>query len=229
MEKNRRAAESAVRNTRLQGDQGLKLYHFTSVRHAKEILRSGVIRTTYSDIQPDGSGPAVVWLTSNPKPKQEWARSEVPNFLFAKYGIRITVDIPEKEAHRYSEWSRKMGIAPKWFKFYTERDIDFGSWYVVTRAIGRPEWRDVEMWEGFQSDQTQEYSRTMYDSFNSFLLGSEVQAWILESMNRDIEEGEGAPPVPVEEWMKMKDVRKQGVSMTEKFLGDIRGGNRKNK
>ena len=204
----------------------MRLYHFTSVRHVKEILKNGVIRTTYSDIRPDGAGPAVVWLTSNSKPKQEWTEGEVPNFLFEKYGMRITVEMPEKEAHRYAEWSRKMGIDPKWFKLYTERDSDFGSWYVVTRAIGRPEWRDVEMWEGFHSDQTQGYSRRMYESFSSFLLGSEVQAWVLESMNRDIEEGEGAQPVSVEEWMKMKNVHKRGASMTEKLLGDIRGTNR---
>ena len=204
----------------------MKLYHFTSVRHVKEILRSGVIRTTYSDIQPDGAGPGVVWLTSNPEPKQGWTESEVPNFLYEKYGIRITVEVPEKEAHRYSEWSLKMGIDPKWLKLYTERDSDFGNWHVVTRAIGRSEWIDVEMWEGFQSDQTQGYSRRMYESFSLFLLGSEVQAWILESMNRDIEEGEGVPPVSVKEWMKMKNVRKQGALMTEKLLGDIRGGGR---
>jgi len=204
----------------------LRLYHFTSVRHVKEILKSGVIRTTYSDIQPDGAGPAVVWLTSNPKPKQGWTESEVPNFLYEKYGIRITVEVPEKEAHQYPEWSRKMGIDPKWLKLYTERDSDFGNWHVVTRAIGRSDWRDVEMWEGFQSDQMQGYSRRMYESFSSFLLGPEVHAWILESMNRDIEEGEGVPPVPVEEWMKMKNVRKQGALMTEKLLGDIRGGGR---
>ena len=202
----------------------MKLYHFTSVRHVKEILKSGVIQTTYSDIQSDGAGPAVVWLTSNPKPKQGWTERDAPNFLFEKYGIRITVEISEKEAHRYHEWSRKMGMDPKWFKLYTERDGDFENWYVVTRAIGRPEWRDVEMWEGFHSNQTQGYSRKMFESFGSFLTGTEVQAWILESMNRDIEEGEGAPPVPVEEWMKMKDVRKQGAEKTEKFLSGIRGG-----
>ena len=204
----------------------MRLYHYTSVRHVKEILKSGVIRTTCSDIQPDGAGPAVVWLTSNAKSKQEWTEGEVPNFLFEKYGVRITVEIPEKEAHRYPEWSRKVGIDPKWFKLYTERDSDFGNWYVVTRAIGRSEWRDVEMWEGFQNNQTREYSRRMYESFSSFLLGPEVQAWILESMNRDIEEGDGVPPVPVEEWMKMKNVRKQGASMTEKLLNDIRGNSR---
>ena len=204
----------------------MKLHHFTSVRRMKEILKKRVIQTTSSDIQPDGSGPAVVWLTSNPKPKQEWTESEAPNFLFEKYGIRITVEIPEREAHRYPEWSREMGIDPKWFKFYTERDKDFGSWRVVTRPIGMSEWRDVEMWEGFQSDETQEYSRRMYESFCLFLAGTEVQAWILESMNSEIEEAEGMPPVPVDEWMKMKDVRKRGAEKTAKFLADIKGKDR---
>ena len=198
----------------------MKLYHFTSVRHMKEILKNGVLRTTYSDIQPDGAGPAVVWLTSNPNAKQGWTEREVPNFLFEKYGIRITVEISEKEAHRYPEWSREMGIHSKWFKLYTERDSDFGNWRVVTRPIGRSEWRDVEMWEGFQSDQTQGYSRKMYESFNVFLLGSEVQAWILESMNRDLDEGEGVPPVSVEEWMKKSNVRKRSAENST-LLDDI--------
>jgi len=207
----------------------LKLYHFTSVRRMKEILRSGHIKTTYSDIQPDGSGPGVVWLTSNPKPKQEWTEIEAQNFLFEKYGIRITVEIPDKEAHRYSEWSREMGIDPKWYKFYSERDSSFGDWHVVTRPIGMSEWRDVEMWEGFQSDETQGYSRRMYESFCMFLSGTEVQAWILESMNSEIENVEAPQQVSVKEWMNMKDVRKRGAEKTREFLADIGGSGHKGK
>ena len=207
----------------------MRLYHFTSVRHAKEILKSGVIKTTHSDIQSDGAGPAVVWLTStpNPKPKHGWTEGEAPNFLFEKFGIRITVEIPEKEARRYSELCRQMGMDPKWFKLYKERDSDFENWHIVTRGIGRSEWIDVEMWEGFQSSQTQGYSRGMLESFSAFLSGTEVHAWILESMNREIEEGEGTPPVPVEEWMKMKNVRKRGAEKTEKLMADIMGSIRK--
>ncbi|MBE0603783.1 MAG: hypothetical protein IH611_09150 [Deltaproteobacteria bacterium] len=200
----------------------LKLYHFTSVRHMRDIMRSGCIRTTCSDIQPDGAGPAVVWLTSNPNPKQEWTEGDAPVFLLEKYGIRITVEIPEKDAHRYPEWSGKMGMDPKWFKLYTERDGDFGNWYVVTRPIGKAEWKAVEMWEGFQSNQTKGYSQGMYESFNAFLSGTEVQAWILEAMNRDIDPGDGVPPVTVEEWLKMRGTRKEGAKKTEMLLGGMR-------
>lgn len=208
----------------------MKLYHFTSVRHMKEIERSGRILTTCSDIQPDGAGPGVVWLTANPAAKQAWTECGSPVFLLEKYGIRITVEIPEKEAHRYPEWSRKMGIDPKWLKIYGERDPDLGSWHVVTRPIVRPEWSAVEMWEGFQDGRRQGYSRVMYDSFLAFLSGSEVQAWILEAMNRDIEPVDGVDPVPVEEWLKMRGARKDGAKKTEMLLGGIRdaGGPGKN-
>jgi hypothetical protein len=199
----------------------LKLFHFTSVRHMADIMKSGCIRTTYSDIQPDGAGPGVVWLTSNPKPKQEWTEGGAPVFLLEKYGIRVTVEIPDKEAHRYPEWARRMGIDPKWFKLYTERDGDYGNWYVVTRPVGRPEWEAVEMWEGFQSKPTQGYSRKMYEAFNAFLSGAEVQAWILEAMNREIEFVEGVPPVSVEEWLKAGGIRKQGARKTEQLLGGL--------
>ncbi len=127
----------------------MKLYHFTSVRHMKEIERCGSIKTTYSDIRPDGAGPGVVWLTTNPKPKQGWTEIDAPVFVHERYGVRITVEVPEKEAHSYPEWSRKMGIDPKWFKLYTERDRDFVNWYVVTRPIGRSKGA-VEMVEGFR-------------------------------------------------------------------------------
>jgi hypothetical protein len=200
----------------------LKLYHFTSVRHMNDIMKSGCIRTTYSDIQPDGAGPAVVWLTSNPEPKQEWTEGGAPSFLLEKYGIRITVEIPDKDAHRYPEWSRKMGINPKWFKLYSEKDGDYGNWYVVTRPVGKTEWKAVEMWEGFSNSQTQGYSRKMHESFIAFLSGTEVQAWILEAMNREIDPGEGVPPVSVEEWMKRSGNKKQGAKKTEKLLGDIK-------
>jgi len=199
----------------------LKLYHFTSVRHMREIMKSGRIQTTYSDIQPDGAGPGVVWLTSNPKPKQQWTEGDAPVFLLEKYGIRITVEIPEKDAHRYPEWSREMGIEPKWFKIYTERDGDYGNWYVVTRPVDKSEWKAVEMWEGFQSDQTQGYSQRMYESFDAFLSGTEVQAWILEAMNREIEPGDGVPPVSVGEWLKTRGTMKQGAKKTEKLLADL--------
>jgi len=211
----------------------LKLYHFTSVRHMKEIERCGSIKTTCSDIQPDGAGPGVVWLTSNPKAKQAWSEGEAPIFLLEKYGIRITVEVPEKEAHSYPEWSRKMGIDPKWFKLYTERDRDFVNWYVVTRPIGRSEWGAVEMWEGFRDGWLQGYSRKMYESFNSFLAGTQVQAWIVEAMNRDIDPVDGVDPVPVEEWLKMRGaMKREGAMQTERLLGGIRnagGGGRKAK
>ncbi|MEW6720947.1 MAG: hypothetical protein AB1346_10905 [Thermodesulfobacteriota bacterium] len=200
----------------------MKLYHFTSIRHMREIEKCGVLRTTFSDIQPDGAGPGVVWLTSNPKPKQEWAGGGAPIFLLEKYGIRITVELPDKEVHRYPDWSRKMGIHPKWFKMYTERDSGYASWYVVTRPIGRTEWHAVEMWEGFQSDQTQGYSRAMYESFNAFLAGPEVQAWILEAMLREIEPPEGVAPVSVEEWLKSGGNRKEGAKKTERLLGGMK-------
>ncbi|MBE0568341.1 MAG: hypothetical protein IH577_01515 [Deltaproteobacteria bacterium] len=200
----------------------MKLYHFTSVRHMRDIMRSGCIRTTYSDIQPDGAGPAVVWLTSNPKAKQEWTEGGAPVFLLEKYGIRITVEVPDKDAHRYPEWSRKMGVDPKWFKLYTEKDGDYGNWYVVTRPVGKSEWKTVEMWEGFHNGRTENYSRKMFDAFNAFLSGTEVQAWILEAMNREIDSAEGVPPVSVEEWMKTVGNRKQGAKKTEKLLGDLK-------
>jgi hypothetical protein len=212
----------------------VKLYHFTSVRNMREIEKSGCIRTTYSDIRPDGAGPGVVWLTTNPKPKQGWTEIDAPVFVHERYGVRITVEVPEKEAHRHAEWAKRMGMDPKWFKLYTERDGDSGSWYVVIRPIARHEWKAVEMWEGFSSDRTPGYSRKMYDSFNAFLSGTDVQAWILEAMNRDVETGEGVPPVSVEEWLKAGGNRKQGAKETEMLLaglkdagGGPRGGKRR--
>jgi len=187
-----------------------------------EIEKSGRIRTTYSDIQPDGAGPGVVWLTSNPNAKQEWTEGGAPVFLLEKYGIRITVEISDREARRYTEWSREMGIHPKWFRLYTERDGDYANWYVVTRPVDRSEWKAVEMWEGFPNRESQGYSEKMYESFNAFLSGTEVQAWILEAMSREIESAEGTPPVSVEEWIRAGGNRKEGARKTEMLLGGMR-------
>jgi len=200
----------------------LKLYHFTSIRHMREIQREGRLRTTFSDIHPDGAGPGVVWLTTNPEAKQEWTDTDAPVFILEKYGVRITVEVPDKEAHHYPGWAERVGIAPKWFKVYTERFGEYRDWYVVTRPIGRMEWKAVEMWEGFSNPQTKGYSASLYESFEAFLSGTEVQAWILEAMNREIEPAEGTPPVPVEEWMKNGANRKLGTKKAEMFLGDLR-------
>jgi hypothetical protein len=78
------------------------------------------------------------------------------------------------------------------------------------------------MWEGFRSDQTQGYSHNMFEAFNAFLSGTDVQAWILEAMSREIESAEGVPPVSVEEWLKMGGNKKQSAKQTESLPGGLK-------
>ena len=48
------------------------LYHFTYLGHVRSILADGFLKTTNSNIKPDGGGPPVVWLTSDSSHGQAW-------------------------------------------------------------------------------------------------------------------------------------------------------------
>jgi hypothetical protein len=184
----------------------MKLYHFTSVRYMHDIQRSGYLKTTNSNIRPDGSGPAVVWLTTNPNPDQKWAEGAAGFWLLYKWGIRITVDVPDKLVHPWPEWSRKMGISPKWYK--AMESVSPGEpkeWYVVTRQIGRDEWKAVEMWEAFLKDGNKEYSAEMLEAFNAHLVSDEAPKWILDAMSCESQDVRGVKPVPVTEWKEAGD------------------------
>jgi hypothetical protein len=113
------------------------LYHFTSATHLPRILADGYLKVAESNMSRtrEHAGPDVVWLTRNPDGAvQGWKDGSAAN----KTEIRFTVDVPGREAHRWTEWSARRGIDPKWAQALTLPG--FSSWYVVERPVPVSEW-----------------------------------------------------------------------------------------
>ena len=189
-----------------EGKPEMKLYHFTSVRYMHDIQKSGYLATTNSNIRPNGAGPAVVWLTSNPNPDQKWTEGAAEFWSLYKLGIRITVNVPDKEVHHWPEWSQKMGISRKWYKaFGAHSPGELKEWYVVPRRISRSEWKAVEMWDGFLDVVEKKYSEEMLAAFNDHLASDDAPKWMLDAMSCETSECRGVKPVPVKEWKEAGD------------------------
>lgn len=126
-------------------------YHFTSYHHVMEIIASGKIKRTSSNLlEPINlrieNGVAVsdtdyykpvVWLTSKP------THSKIGVF-FPELAVhpehdkrRIRIDIPdaqELDIVPWSIWAKENGIAPKWRETLT-RGMNYSAWYVTEKEI----------------------------------------------------------------------------------------------
>lgn len=127
------------------------LYHYTSRYQAEQIIESGYLKLTPSNlIKPvdlkkvrceDGnyeyvsaiSDPVkpVVWLTDSLETSGHGLENETsPNF---KKRIRIT--IPMKDSYKWwLTWAEKNRMNKSWFKAFT-RGKRYGTWYVSEEPI----------------------------------------------------------------------------------------------
>lgn len=127
------------------------LYHYTNWIHYLEICASGEILTTESNIGsgrkdwlPYGEhvGPDVVWLTSSPYVSGSGVELDPMGVLdrgpemieVDPTRIRITVDLPENEVHRWTPWSRQHRMNPKWRRVL-EEGMKPQDWYVIERNV----------------------------------------------------------------------------------------------
>lgn len=90
-------------------------------------------------------GPDVVWLTNNPAPRQGWQSygREIP-YVFAKHAVLFTVEVPDEDVLKWSDWARQQNILDWWYDQLDESG-DFGAdnWYVVPRRIPKSEWVSI--------------------------------------------------------------------------------------
>lgn len=121
----------------------MMLYHFTSLQNHWAIQRDQEIRTTESnigsgrpDMPPFGEhvGHDVVWLTTRESPKRNGLEHPPgalvhhakatgrPAIEWDKTRIRITVDLPANEVARWSVWSKRYRMHPKWRKARLHKD-----------------------------------------------------------------------------------------------------------
>jgi hypothetical protein len=111
------------------------LYHFTEAEHWSGILAAGEIRATWPrdpDRMPDLQ--RTVHLSASPDP------ADLPGNLAAR-SIRIAVEVPDVEAHRWVPWAwghLPPGAAESLTSARLGGDPD--GWYVVERALPAAEW-----------------------------------------------------------------------------------------
>lgn len=130
------------------------LYHFTCLLHTRNILLSGVLRTTESNISPDipHAGPDVVWLTDQPSFNQlcveipaERLRRAVASGLSAadidKKAVRFTVDVAD--AMPWAAFAKQHGAKKSWLRDLAKAG-DPKTWFVLPRPIHRAEWVSVD-------------------------------------------------------------------------------------
>jgi hypothetical protein len=129
------------------------LYHITCRAWAKKIVLEGRLRTGESSIRPDGSGPKVVWFTTDPAPTQPWACVERQRRSDAqKNTIRITVALPEGDAQWWPLWARARGISEIWYEAMAESGGNPDDWWVVTRPVPSREFVRIEDVDGPTDD-----------------------------------------------------------------------------
>ena len=120
----------------------MRLYHFTSTAHLPRILADGFLKVVESNMSRtrEHAGPDVVWLTSRSEPAAHrgWAGGSAVD----KTAIRFTVDIPDRDVHRWSEWARRRGIDQKWMRALASTGGS-ASWYVVERVVSAGEWIEI--------------------------------------------------------------------------------------
>lgn len=127
------------------------LYHYTSRHHHKQIVDSGVIKTTESnigsghpDFKPYGVdvGPRVVWLTSQPDVVDGHGLN---GSLYNKFEVRFQFDLVD--AIKWSDFATQHGINKHWYRIldkaanYTAR-----YWWVLPRFITLTEIKNIQFY-----------------------------------------------------------------------------------
>jgi hypothetical protein len=130
------------------------LYHYTCIELWPLIAESGRLNTTESNLSMhrEHAGPDVVWLTTDsdcqhdhgltrgdetPAPDITWQHGVYTD----KTRVRITVELPNREVHKWCEWAIKRGIDPKWLQGITTGGA--GTWRVVEKPIPMARWVEV--------------------------------------------------------------------------------------
>lgn len=123
------------------------LYHFTSIERWGLIERSGMIRTTESNVSPtrEHAGPDVVWLTDEDEPDADALAIRTVDGT-DKTAVRITVDLDDSAVVWWPDFASAHEFNRRWRRAL-ERGHDPESWWVTMRPIPLAEVVAIEMAE----------------------------------------------------------------------------------
>ncbi|MGW3245452.1 hypothetical protein [Streptomyces sp. NPDC001070] len=114
------------------------LYHYTRPAAWQDVLAEGEIRACWP-IDPNDMPilPRVVHFTNDPD------LASLPESVQDR-PIRITVDVPDEDAHEWSLWARN-NLPPGAFSVLapTRFGGNPGAWYITERPVSMVEWREV--------------------------------------------------------------------------------------
>ena len=121
------------------------LYHYTSIERWELIQASGRLNTTESNLSQhrEHAGPSVVWLTTDPDCQHGHG---LLNTLDGtdKTRVRIAVELPNRDVHKWHEWAERRGMDPDWKRRMIGASRDgAGTWRVVEKPIPSERWCDV--------------------------------------------------------------------------------------
>jgi len=148
-----------------------KVYHFTSVLHAKEIIRMGKILLSPSNIiepidakrgiSPFNGSSTIVSAVSDMVKPVVWL-TDAPNENLGQLGLGQTKDGSDKDKsvaritieHRddyywWHTWSNQNKMKQSWKKRFI-RNMNYGSWYVCEHEI---DLKDIEIIENLKTGE----------------------------------------------------------------------------
>jgi hypothetical protein len=142
----------------------MKLYHFTAIEHLPKILTDQKLARTWSNIslEEPGSGPQVVWLTTDRTPErghglsagggcvltQEQAKivgRRAGRYLrfYDKMTVRFTAELPLSQVRLWRRWAREHGSSADTMQRLAEAGGS-DSWFVCEQEITAANWTAVE-------------------------------------------------------------------------------------
>lgn len=126
------------------------LYHYTSIERWGRIKDDGRLNTTDSCLvapSRDGAlnenrGPSVVWLTTD---GEGTLGHGLQNTLDRtdKTRVRVTVQLPNNEVHKWKDWALRRRINPRWLRSLTEDQSGASTWRITERPIPSTRWVEV--------------------------------------------------------------------------------------
>jgi len=133
----------------------MKFYHYTTKDHHKEILDSGNIKLSESNVSPfkEHAGPDVVWLFKDPIANDK----EIPNMLIgeinlagipvgatSKTDFEFVLDLPLEEVTRADKWFKKQKADQGWISVLEKNGgCKFTKQYVIERMVEKEAWLEV--------------------------------------------------------------------------------------
>uniref|UniRef100_UPI003F989500 hypothetical protein n=1 Tax=Mycobacterium sp. TaxID=1785 RepID=UPI003F989500 len=120
-----------------------RLYHYTSIERWELIEAAGHLRRTESNMSAtkEHAGPDVVWLTTDPECAYDHGVAKTQDGT-DKTRVRITVELLNRDVHKWREWVTRRGIAEDWLRGLASVGGS-GTWRVTEKPIPSTRWVEV--------------------------------------------------------------------------------------